>query len=162
MAGTFGGFAGLTPMRLRLLCCFFALFANDLMAAEPAAASKPPNILMIISDDQAWTDYGFMGSKFIQTPNIDRLAAESRTFPHGYDTNSLCSPSLASILTGRHVHRHGVTGNDPPTSVVKAAPGAKKAAGGKQKGADFTDGRAQLVKLFEQSPHLPRLLAERG
>ncbi len=149
-------------MRLSLLFCLSLLFASNLGAAEPAAASKPPNILMIISDDQAWTDYGFMGSKIIQTPNIDRLAAESRTFLHGYDTNSLCSPSLASILTGRHVHRHGVTGNDPPTAVIKAVPGAKKAAGGKQKGADFTDGRAQLVKLFEQSPQLPRLLAERG
>jgi len=121
-----------------------------------SAADRPPNILMIISDDHAWTDYGFMGSKSVSTPNIDKLAAESRVFPRGYDTNSLCSPSLASLLTGRHVHRHGITGNDPTVAAV-----AGKAAG-KQKSAAFLQGREQLVKLFEQSPHLPRLLAERG
>ena len=120
------------------------------------AADRPPNILMIISDDHAWTDYGFMGSKSVSTPHIDKLASESRVFPRGYDTNSLCSPSLASLLTGRHVHRHGVTGNDPivPAGVGKAA--------GKQKSDAFIQGREKLVKLFEQSPHLPRLLAERG
>ena len=121
-----------------------------------AAAERPPNILMIISDDHAWTDYGFMGAKDVSTPHLDKLAAESRTFPRGYDTNSLCSPSLASILTGRHVHRHGVTGNDPPLTAVAGKPAAK------QKSAAFLQGREQLVKLFEQSPHLPRLLAERG
>jgi len=121
-----------------------------------SAADRPPNILMIISDDHAWTDYGFMGSKAVSTPHIDKLASESRVFPRGYDTNSLCSPSLASLLTGRHVHRHGVTGNDP-----RVPAGAGKAAG-KQKSDAFLQGREKLVKLFEQSPHLPRLLAERG
>jgi uncharacterized sulfatase len=120
-----------------------------------SGADRPPNILMIVSDDHAWTDYGFMGSKDVRTPHLDRLAAESRTFPRGYDTNSLCSPSLASLLTGRHVHRHGVTGNDP------SVPAAGKTAA-KQRSAAFQQGREQLVKLFERSPHLPRLLAERG
>ena len=92
--------------RLPLLCVAF-LVACCLPAA---GADRPPNILMIISDDHAWTDYGFMGSKEVSTPHLDRLAAESRVFPRGYDTNSLCSPSLASILTGRHVHRHGPLG----------------------------------------------------
>lgn len=121
-----------------------------------SAADRPPNILMIISDDHAWTDYGFMGSKAASTPNIDKLAADSRVFPRGYDTNSLCSPSLASLLTGRHVHRHGVTGNDP------AVPAVAGKAAAKQKSAAFLEGREKLVKLFEQSPLLPRLLAERG
>jgi arylsulfatase A-like enzyme len=127
-----------------------------------SAADRPPNILMIISDDHAWTDYGFMGSKAVSTPHIDKLAAESRVFPRGYDTNSLCSPSLASLLTGRHVHRHGITGNDPRVPTVEGAKGAGKAAAAKQKSAVFLQGREQLVKLFEQSPQLPRLLAERG
>lgn len=137
----------LFPLGVALL----AVFCLPLSAAE-----RLPNILMIISDDHAWNDYGFMGSTTVSTPHLDKLAAEARTFPRGYDTNSLCSPSLASILTGRHVHRHGVTGNDPTVSAVVGK------AAGKQKTAAFLAGREQLVKLFEQSPQLPRLLAERG
>ncbi len=134
---------------LLLLCAF------TMVGAAPAAPPKAPNILMIISDDHAWFDYGFMGSKAVSTPHLDKLAAESRVFPRGYVTNSLCGPSLASILTGRHVHRHGITGNDPlvPASVSPAA---------RQKSAAFLEGRAQMIKLFQQSPHLPRLLGEQG
>lgn len=134
---------------LLLLCAF------TMAGAAPAAPPKAPNILMIISDDHAWFDYGFMGSKAVSTPHLDKLAAESRVFPRGYVTNSLCGPSLASILTGRHVHRHGITGNDPlvPASVSPAA---------RQKSAAFLEGRAQMIKLFQQSPHLPRLLGEQG
>jgi uncharacterized sulfatase len=47
------------------------------------AADTPPNIVMIISDDHAWTDYGFMGHPHIQTPNLDKLAAQSLTFRRG-------------------------------------------------------------------------------
>jgi len=144
----------------RLLPLCVAAIAS--LCLSLSAADRPPNILMIISDDHAWTDYGFMGSKAVSTPHIDKLAAESRVFPRGYDTNSLCSPSLASLLTGRHVHRHGITGNDPRVPTVEGAKGAGKAAAAKQKSAVFLQGREQLVKLFEQSPHLPRLLAERG
>ena len=134
---------------LLLLCAF------TMVGAAPAAPPKAPNILMIISDDHAWFDYGFMGSKAVSTPHLDKLAAESRVFPRGYVTNSLCGPSLASILTGRHVHRHGITGNDPlvPTSVAPTA---------RQKSAAFLEGRTQMIKLFQQSPHLPRLLGEQG
>lgn len=134
---------------------YLLLLALTLGAAEPSAPAKVPNIVMIISDDHAWFDYGFMGSKAVSTPNLDKLAAESRVFPRGYVTNSLCGPSLASILTGRHVHRHGITGNDPlvPNAATPAA---------RQKSPAFLEGRAQMVKLFQQSPHLPRLLAEKG
>ncbi|MEY4798112.1 MAG: hypothetical protein RI978_413, partial [Verrucomicrobiota bacterium] len=133
----------------------FLFCTLTLGAAEPAAPAKRPNVLMIISDDHAWFDYGFMGSKAVSTPHLDKLAAESRVFPRGYVTNSLCGPSLASILTGRHVHRHGITGNDPlvPASVAPTA---------RQKSAAFLEGRAQMIKLFQQSPHLPRLLGEQG
>ena len=126
------------------------------------AADRPPNILMIVSDDHAWFDYGFMGSKSVSTPNLDKLASESRVFPRGYVTNSLCGPSLASMLTGRHVHRHGITGNDPRVPVVEGAKGPAKAAAAKQKNAAFVEGRAQMIKLFQTSPILPRLLGERG
>ena len=129
------------------------------------SAAERPNILMIVSDDHSWFDYGFMGSKAVSTPHLDKLAAESRVFPRGYVTNSLCGPSLASMLTGRHVHRHGLTGNDPFIPVSAAAAGAKGAAKGaaaKQKNAAFLEGRARMVKRFQESPILPRLLGEQG
>ncbi|MFH5883607.1 sulfatase [Halalkalibaculum sp. DA3122] len=81
---------------------------------EPADASQGhPNIVFIISDDQAWTDYSFMGHPHIETPNIDNLASEGLTFTRGYLPAPVCRPSLASLITGLYPHQHGVTGNDP-------------------------------------------------
>ena len=77
------------------------------------ASAAPPNVVMIISDDQAWGDYGFMGHAQLETPHLDRLAAESLTFHRGYTPTPLCRPALASIITGLYPHQHGVTGNDP-------------------------------------------------
>lgn len=74
---------------------------------------QKPNIIFIISDDQAFADYGFMGHEHIQTPNLDRLAQESATFTRGYATAPLCSPSLASMISGLYAFQHGITGNDP-------------------------------------------------
>lgn len=73
----------------------------------------PPNIVFILSDDQAWNDYSFMGHPHIETPRIDQLAEESLTFTRGYSAAPLCRPSLASIITGLYPHQHGITGNDP-------------------------------------------------
>jgi arylsulfatase A-like enzyme len=75
--------------------------------------SARPNIVLIISDDQSWTDYSFMGHEHIQTPRIDLLAAQGLTFTYGYTTAPLCSPALASIATGLYPHQHGILGNDP-------------------------------------------------
>ena len=80
---------------------------------ERAIKPHSPNILLIISDDQAWSDYSFMGHEHIETPNIDQLAASSLTFTRGYVSAPLCSPSLATIITGLYPHQHGITGNDP-------------------------------------------------
>lgn len=147
------------PRLLPLCVALLACLGLSLPAAER------PNILMIVSDDHAWFDYGFMGSKAVSTPHLDKLAAESRLFPRGYVTNSLCGPSLASMLTGRHVHRHGLTGNDPfiPVSADAAgAKGAAKAAAARQKNAAFLDGRTQMIKRFQESPILTRILGEQG
>jgi arylsulfatase A-like enzyme len=144
------------PRLLPLCVAVLAVLGLSLSAADR------PNILMIVSDDHAWFDYGFMGSKAVSTPHLDKLAADSRAFPRGYVTNSLCGPSLASMLTGRHVHRHGLTGNDPFIPAVAGAKGAGKAAANKQKNAAFLEGRAQMIKRFQESPILPRLLGEQG
>lgn len=88
----------------------FALFLSFTTLLHPAETK--PNIVLILSDDQGWTDYGFMGHDAIKTPHLDKLAAESLVFERGYVASPLCRPSLASILTGRLPYDHGITGND--------------------------------------------------
>ena len=75
--------------------------------------AERPNVVLIISDDHAWTDYRFLGNEKIQSPHIDQVAAEGLTSTRGYVTTALCSPSLATMLTGLYTHQHGITGNDP-------------------------------------------------
>ncbi len=76
------------------------------------AEATKPNIVVIISDDQAWTDYGFMGHPTIKTPHLDKLARRSLLFERGYVAAPLCRPSLASMATGLYPFQHGVAGND--------------------------------------------------
>jgi arylsulfatase A-like enzyme len=119
------------------------------------AADTPPNIVMIISDDHLWSDYGFMGHPQIQTPNLDKLARESLTFTRGYVPCSLCCPSLASIITGQYPHQHKVTSNDPPIP----AGAAKK---GFPKSPLFDQGREIMSKHLEDAGTLPKMLQQKG
>jgi uncharacterized sulfatase len=96
---------------LPLLGALLAIVGGSVGTA--AGSSRQPNVLVIISDDQAWQDYAFMGHASIATPALDKLAAQSLTFTRGYSPVPLCRPSLASISTGLYPHQHGVTGNDP-------------------------------------------------
>jgi arylsulfatase A-like enzyme len=73
-----------------------------------AAAEGRPNILFIMSDDHAAHAIGAYGSRVNQTPNIDRLAAGGMRFEHCFCVNSICSPSRATILTGKYSHLNGV------------------------------------------------------
>lgn len=88
-----------------------ALFVLAVLG-KALAAEPPPNIVLIVSDDQAWTDYGFMGHPDIKSPNLDRLADRSLVFRRGYVAAPLCRPSLASMVTGLFPFQHGITGND--------------------------------------------------
>ena len=76
-------------------------------------AKDRPNIVMILSDDQSWTDYSFMGHEHIETPHLDRIASESALFKRAYVPTALCRPSLMTLATGHYVSTHGVTGNNP-------------------------------------------------
>ena len=80
--------------------------------SQAFSAESPPNIVFILSDDQAWTDYGFLDHPDIKTPHLDRLAEDSLVFERGYVAAPLCRPSLASMATGLYPFQHGVTGND--------------------------------------------------
>lgn len=84
-------------------------------------ASERPNVVVILSDDQGWKDYGFMGHEVIKTPHLDQLAARGLTFKKGYVASPLCRPSLASIITGRFTNQHGITGNDVDSFNNRAA-----------------------------------------
>ncbi len=98
-------------LRILLPCLLIGPFVLSCTTSEPE--DLPPNIILIISDDQGWTDYGFMQHPSIETPNLDTLAKKSLCFTRGYATAPLCSPSLATMITGLYAHQHGITGNDP-------------------------------------------------
>ena len=72
---------------------------------------QPPNILLILGDDHAAHAISAYGSKINQTPHLDRLAGEGILFSNCFVTNSLCAPSRAVILTGKHSHINGVKSN---------------------------------------------------
>lgn len=76
-------------------------------AAGPPA--KQPNVLFILVDDLGYGDLGILGSTYYETPNIDRLATSGHIFLNGYATSRVCSPSRASLLTGKWTARHGIT-----------------------------------------------------
>jgi arylsulfatase A-like enzyme len=72
---------------------------------------RAPNIVVFLTDDQAQAAMGAYGHPFLQTPQMDRIAAEGVRFTEAFVTNALCAPSRASILTGRYAHAHGVLAN---------------------------------------------------
>ncbi len=75
---------------------------------KPLTVARP-NILFILADDFGYTDLSCMGSKYYETPNIDRIAKGGMVFTNGYAACQVCSPSRASILTGKFPARHGIT-----------------------------------------------------
>jgi len=75
--------------------------------STPAGGGRPPNVLVFICDDLGEADLGCYGHPFLKTPNVDRLAAEGMRFDRMFLTISSCSPSRASILTGRFPHNTG-------------------------------------------------------
>jgi arylsulfatase A-like enzyme len=81
-----------------------------------AAADAKPNVVLFLVDDMGWMDSGVYGSQYYETPNIDRFAKRAMRFTQAY-SNPLCSPSRASIMTGKHPTRHGIltaSGHQPP------------------------------------------------
>ena len=75
------------------------------------AADQRPNILFVFSDDHALQAIGAYGSKINQTPNLDRIAKEGAVFHNSFCANSICGPSRACILTGKHSHKNGFLRN---------------------------------------------------
>ena len=76
--------------------------------AAPSEPTTPPNIIFLLSDDQRDGTFGNMGHHFIQTPNTDRLLADSVRFSNAYIAEPVCAPSRVSYLTGMHERIHGI------------------------------------------------------
>ena len=78
-------------------------------ALETNAQAAKSNVLFIISDDQGYGDFGFMGNKVLRTPQLDQLAASAAVFPN-YTTGVACSPGRAMLFSGRNHLSTGVWG----------------------------------------------------
>ena len=106
----------LQPKRLQLMLVtsravlLITFFVAGLIA-QYSIANRPPNIIYIMTDDLGYGDLGCYGQKVIQTPNIDRLAAEGLRFTDHYAGHTVCRPSRLVLWTGQHVGSTGLTGN---------------------------------------------------
>ena len=99
------------------------------MMSGPAAlaqARPSPNVVLILIDDYGWRDTGFNGSKYYETPNIDRLSREGVVFTNGYSASAVCSPARAAIMTGKYparlrvtAHLQGASNRFPHTKVTQ-------------------------------------------
>lgn len=140
---------------LMLSACTSLPFDNSIDNAAEANNNKvvketPPNIVIILSDDHAWNDYGFMGSPHVNTPTLDKLAAQGVTFKRGYVPTALCRPSLATIATGLYASQHKISGNDP-ASVY-----------GKKNSAEHNAAREKVIANIDNIATLPQMLREKG
>jgi len=151
----------------------------------PASAEPLPNLVLIISDDQGYRDFGFMGSPVVRTPHLDALAREGAVFRTGYATESVCRPAMRSLLTGLYPHqwtdrvgalRERSRERAPRRAAERASQrAAERAAKGgrraRRRGADAEAPRAPArPRGFQRAEWeevlefqtLPRLLAQRG
>lgn len=142
-----------------LTLCFLFSCVNNAKKEEAKNHStvesnaQPPNIVFIISDDQSWTDYGFMGDENIETPRLDKFASESLTFARGYVPTSLCSPSLASIITGQYPKDHGILGNDKVYNRVKGDRNTSQ--------KNRSEAYKPVIAAFEKQLTFPDMLKEK-
>ena len=109
----------LTTVWLWTTASLCALSLLQPACARAREVGDRPNIVMIISDDQTYTDFGFMGNTDVLTPRLDMLARQSAVYPNGYVPSSVCRPSLVTLLTGLYPHQHLIHFNHPPPGFSK-------------------------------------------
>ncbi len=121
-----------------------------------------PNVVLIIIDDLGWTDVGAYGSTFYETPNIDRLAASGALFTQFYAASSVCSPTRASIMTGKYPARLHLTnwiggeqkGKMLPAEYIRQLPLEEMTVGEVLKKAGYATGFIGKWHLGEE-PYYP-------
>jgi len=130
-----------------ITCSFLLSFST-----KGAEKKTPPNVVLILSDDQSWTDYSFMGHEHIATPHLDKLAKRSAVFSRGYVPTALCRPALMTLATGLYVHQHRTSGNDP--SHLLANP--------KTESEKYEQLRGKLISHIDEHPTIAGLLGKSG
>lgn len=129
-----------TLLAVLILSCF--CFTSRAQHQKAPSQSKSTNILFFLVDDLGWTDVGSFGSDFYETPNINKLASESVKFTNAYSACPVCSPSRASILTGKYPVEIGTTdwiGAQQPGDALK----------------ESRTGRIKRLLPAEYKPYLP-------
>src|SRR5438128_11418953 len=86
-------------------------------AASAADDGKRPNVVLVMADDQGWGDTGYNGHPELKTPQLDALAASGVRLDRFYAGHFNCSPTRASVMTGRHPHRMGTFSPGSPIRV---------------------------------------------
>jgi arylsulfatase A-like enzyme len=116
-------------LALLVTAASFCLFCGHASAAEPGK----PNVVLFLVDDMGWMDCGAYGSKYYETPNIDRFSRQAMRFTDAYAV-PLCSPTRASILTGQYSARHRITSasGHQPAAPPDASPYPENAAPGRR------------------------------
>ncbi len=103
-------------LAIGMIVCSGAYVEVEQAKSTPDRPSKP-NIVVVVADDMGWGDSGTYGNELIQTPNMDKLAAQGVKLTQCYSACGVCSPSRSAILTGRTPYRNGVwrhlSGNGP-------------------------------------------------
>jgi len=97
-------------MKNMMICALLAVFSLNTAIAQNSSSTKP-NVIVIVSDDAGYADFGCYGGKQIPTPNIDAIAKQGVRFTDAYVSASVCAPSRAGILTGRYQQRFGFEHN---------------------------------------------------
>lgn len=118
----------------------FGLTCSVLMYSAHASEQQQPNILFVFADDHAAHSISAYGSKINKTPNIDKLASEGMLFRNAFATNSICGPSRAVILTGKHSHKNGFMNNEW--------------------GGDFDGSQATFPKLLQKAGYQTSLIGK--
>ncbi len=95
-------------MTLRFTLVIFALSWTSIATLD-ASPTKHPNIILFFVDDMGWSDLGVYGSVFYETPNIDEFAAQGVRFTDAYAASHVCSPTRASLMTGKYPARLQLT-----------------------------------------------------
>jgi arylsulfatase A-like enzyme len=101
---------------MRYLLAFLFAFAA---ASWAEAAATKPNVIIFLSDDVGWGEFGFQGNKQIPTPNIDAIAKNGVRFTNGYIAATYCSPCRAGLMTGRYPTRFGHEFNEGASAQTK-------------------------------------------
>ena len=94
---------------LTAIAAMLCLFYPCLAFAETPRKSGKPNIILVMADDQGWGDTGYNGHPFVQTPALDAMAKDGFVFDRFYAGAPVCSPTRASVMTGRSPIRTKVT-----------------------------------------------------